>query len=303
MRFFSVFTAVACATLTLTVSSVQAQSLMPGQTVGQVSLRGMNQFNTGLDGGGDFDWYEVGGRVGMLHQFSPAFSAGMSVDYSYQKWNWNAPSALGSVAPWTGINTTELGLNLTYAPRPDLRFSVIPTIEWSGESGVGTSDSAIYGGLASVTRTFSPDLTLGIGAGVFRELDKTSAFPFLVINWKITDRLTLKNPLPAGPAGGAGLELEYAATDRWTLGVGGAWRKYRFRLNDSGPFAGGVGQNRMIPVFARASYAFTRATAIDLYAFATFAGNVQAQSADQQTTLNTGYNTGFGLAVNFTHRF
>lgn len=303
MSFHTLFTAVACTALTVSMSAVHAQSLSPGQTAGQVNLRGMNQFKTGLDGGGDFDWYEVGARIAALHQFSPTFAAGASLDYSYQKWNWSNPGAFGSLAPWSAINTTKLGLNLTYSPSPDLRFSVIPTIEWSGESGVGTSDSALYGGLASVSKTFSPDLTLGIGAGVFREFDKTSAFPFLVINWKITDKLTLKNPLPAGPAGGAGLELEYAANDRWTLGVGGTWRKYRFRLNDSGPFAGGIGQNRMIPVFARASYAFSRTTAVDLYAFATFAGNVQAQSADQQTTLNTGYDTGIGLAVNFTHRF
>ena len=293
----------ACMVSAIAVSGAHAQGLAVGQTATQVNLRGMNQFNTGLDGGGSFDWYEVGGRVGALRQLTPTVSAGMSLDYSYQKWNWSNPAALGGVKPWAGINTTEIGLNLTYAPTPDLRFSVIPTIEWASESGVGTAGSAIYGGLASVTKTFSPGLTLGLGAGVFREFDKTSALPFLVVNWKITDRLTLRNPLPAGPAGGAGLELEYAATDRWTLGVGGAWRKYRFRLNDSGPFAGGVGQNKMIPVFAWASYAFSRTSAMDIYAFANFAGNVQAQSADKSTTLNTGYKTGVGLAVNFTHRF
>src|SRR5690554_910940 len=174
MSFHTLFTAVACTALTVSMSAVHAQSLSPGQTAGQVNLRGMNQFKTGLDGGGDFDWYEVGARIAALHQFSPTFAAGASLDYSYQKWNWSNPGAFGSLAPWSAINTTKLGLNLTYAPSPDLRFSVIPTIEWSGESGVGTSDSALYGGLASVSKTFSPDLTLGIGAGVFREFDKTS---------------------------------------------------------------------------------------------------------------------------------
>jgi hypothetical protein len=196
-----------------------------------------------------------------------------------------------------------VGLALQYSPTPGLRFGFNPSIEWAGEDGVGTKSSAIYGAVLSASNTFSKDLTLGVGAGVFRELGENKVFPFLVINWKITDQLTLRNPLPAGPAGGAGLELAYAINSNWSIGAGGAYRKYRFRLNDSGPFAGGVGQNRMIPVFARVSYAFTPKTSLDFYAVAVTSGNVQAQSADGQSSFNTGYDTGLGLAINFSHRF
>ena len=282
---------------------VLAQALPVGQTAVQFNVLGLNQFNTGLSGGGSFDWSEVGGRLGVLYQATPTTSVGASLGYAYQNWNWSNPAAFGNSNPWGGVNTTRLGLSLTYAPSRDWRFMVAPMVEWAGEDGVGTSDSAIYGSVISATKVFSPSFTLGLGAGVFRELDETRAFPFLVINWKIDEKLTLKNPLPAGPAGGAGLELEYRADDNWTFGVGGAWRNYKFRLNNSGPFAGGIGQNRMIPVFARVSYAFTPKTSVDVYAFASFAGNVQAQSADKLTTLNTGYNTGLGLGLNLSHRF
>lgn len=284
-------------------SVVLAQGLAVGQTAVQFNVLGLNQFSTGMSGGGSFDWSDAGGRLGVLYQATPTLAAGASLGYSHQNWNWSNPAAFGNRAPWGGINTTRLGLSLTYAPTRDWRFMIAPTVEWAGEDGAGTSNSTLYGGVLSATKVFSPSFTLGLGAGVFREMDQTRAFPFLVINWKINDRLTLKNPLPAGPAGGAGLELEYRADDNWTFGVGGAWRNYRFRLNNSGPFAGGIGQNRMIPVFARVSYAFTPKTSLDLYAFASFAGNVQAQSADKLTTLNTGYNTGVGLGLNLSHRF
>lgn len=290
--------------LCLTASALAiAQPLPPGRTVTQFSISGLNQFDTGMDGGGSFSWADASGSLRVLHQFTPTVSAGVSAEYAYQKWNWSNPAAFGSRQPWGAINTTKLGLSFGYAPSPDLRFMIAPSVEWAGETGVGTADSAIYGALLTATKTFSPDLTLGIGAGVYRELDETRAFPFLLVNWKISDQWTLKNPLPAGPAGGAGLELQYSPNDRWAFGLGGAWRNYRFRLNDSGPFAGGIGQNRLIPVFARVSYAFTPTTSLDFYAVAMFAGNVQAQSADKMTTLNTGYSTGFGLAVNFSHRF
>jgi hypothetical protein len=74
-------------------------------------------------------------------------------------------------------------------------------------------------------------------------------------------------------------------------------------LNNSGPYAGGIGQNRFIPVFARVSYQFMPGTRIDLYGIAATGGNVQAQSADGSQTVNSDYSTGFGLGLNLSHRF
>ena len=285
------------------VAPAQSQLVPPGTTVTSFSATGINQFNTGLNEGGSFDRYEFDARLRMMRQFSAEWAAGFSVSYGYDRWSWSNPAAFGGQAPWGGISTPSLGLALQYSPRPGLTFGFSPSVEWAAEDGVGTGGASTYGAVFSASNAFSKDLVLGLGAGVFRELGQTQVFPFLVVNWKVTDQLTLRNPLPAGPAGGAGLELAYSVDDHWTIGAGGAYRKYRFRLNDSGPFAGGVGQNRMIPVFARVSYAFTPSTSLDFYAVATTAGNVQAQSADGTRTLNTGYNTGLGLAVNFSHRF
>jgi hypothetical protein len=64
-----------------------------------------------------------------------------------------------------------------------------------------------------------------------------------------------------------------------------------------------VGQNRLIPVFARVSYALTLATSIDFYAIAALGGNAQIESADGTQKLNNSYDTGLGLAVNLSHRF
>jgi hypothetical protein len=59
----------------------------------------------------------------------------------------------------------------------------------------------------------------------------------------------------------------------------------------------------LIPVFARVSYALTRATSIDFYAISAIGGNVQIESSDGTQTLNNSYDTGLGLAVNLSHRF
>jgi len=280
-----------------------AQSLQPGQTAGSFSLTGINQFKTDMNEGGSFDWYEVNARLGANRQFSAQWGAGVFAEYNYQHWSWSNPVAFGGEAPWEGISTPQLGFSVSYSPAPDWRVSVSPSVEWAAETGVGTSGSSTYGAVLLGTHTVSPNLTLGLGAGVFRQIDENRVFPFIAINWRITDKWTLSNPLPAGPAGGAGLELSYKVDDEWTVGAGGAYRSYRFRLNDNGPYAGGIGQNRMIPVFARLSYQFLPGTRLDLYGVVNTGGNVQAQSADGVQTWNSDYKTGVGLGLNVNHRF
>ena len=226
------------------VSVVNAQPMVTGATETRFSVTGFNQFKTDLSQGGDFNWYSVDTGLRVRHQLNTAINVGATVSYGYERWSWQNPAAFGGQAPWSSINTPGVGLSLEYAPTPKFRLGVSPSIEWAGEDGVGTSSSAIYGAVFSATNSFSRDLTLGLGVGVFRELGENKVFPFLAINWKINDDWTLKNPLPAGPAGGAGLELAYQINPQWVISAGGAYRNYRFRLNDSGPYAGGVGQNR-----------------------------------------------------------
>ena len=101
----------------------------------------------------------------------------------------------------------------------------------------------------------------GDRGGDLREIDETKAFPFVLVDWRINDRLRLANPTQAGPAGGAGLELAWTLDDRWEIAGGGAWRTYRFRLDRNGPTPDGIGESRGVPLFLRTSYA-VRATSV-----------------------------------------
>jgi hypothetical protein len=283
--------------------SAFGQGAQPGEVTTSTSITGLYQFDTDLDRGGEFNWGGVQVGANVTRQFTREFAAGFIVRYDYQDWQWDQPAAFGGRAPWSKLNAPAIGLNLSYAIAPDWRLGFNPIVEWTGESGASAGDSLNYGAVLSATRVFSPDLVVGIGAGVFRQIDETKVFPFLVVNWKITDRLRLGNPLQAGPAGGAGLELAYAVSDRWELGGGGSYRSYRFRLKDDGPIPDGIGENRFIPLFARLSYNFSPGTRADLYAAAFVSGKLRVTGADGNDLYSDEYKTAPAVGLTLSHRF
>lgn len=181
----------------------------------------------------------------------------------------------------------------------DLSVFVAPQWGSTYETGASAANGQTYGAVGGVTRIFSPRLALGVGAGVFRQIDQTRIFPFVIVNWQISDRWRLANPFEAGPAGGPGLELVYDAGDGWELAGGVAYREYRFRLRESGPSAGGLGQNSGIPVFARASYGIGRSAKLDMYAGAVVGGELRMLSASGSTMAKSDYDVApiFGLSA------
>jgi hypothetical protein len=293
----------AAAATSLATTPAVAQNPAPGTVTASAAVVGVYQFNTDLDDGGDFRWTDLQASGTITRQFTSDFAAGLTLRYDYQDWSFGSPTAFGGNAPWSNVRAATVGVNLTWLPTPEWRIGFNPTFEWSGESGADAGESLDYGAVVSATRIFSPDLVLGLGAGVFRQLEDTKVFPFIVVNWKITDRLRLTNPLPAGPAGGAGLELAYALSDGWELGAGGSYRSYRFRLDEHGAVPNGIGENRFFPVFARLSYGFGPATRLNFYAAAFVNGELNLMRADGSDLASDDYDVAPAIGVSFTHRF
>ena len=212
-----------------------AQRIPVGTTVPSGGLAAYHQFETGLDRGGDFSVTGVQASLDVLHQFTPAFAAGVSLRYGYEDWDFDGAPGAFLDTPWGDIHRPSVGFVFNYAPNDDLRFLAVPTVQWAYEQGASTGDALMGGAIFAATRRFSPTLSLGFGVGVFDELEKTRAFPFVLVDWQINERLRLGNPFRAGPAGGAGLELAYTFNDAWEVAAGGTWRSYRFRLDRTAP--------------------------------------------------------------------
>jgi hypothetical protein len=276
----------------------------PGTVTSSASITGVTQFDTDLDSGGQFHWGGgiLSGRVSR--QFTPQWSAGFSARYDYEEWKFYPElSAFPAGAPWGTINRPNIGLNVTYAASPDLIFAVAPAIEWGFESGANTGNAISAGAVMTALKVFGKGQVLGVGVGVFRQIDDTKVFPFLIVNWQLTDKLRLTNPLPAGPSGGAGLELAYALDDNWDVAGGGAYRSYRFRLKSDGPYPDGIGESTSIPLFARIGRKFGEGSRFDFYAGVATGGKLTVMDSNGNDIANDGYKTAPAIGLTLSSRF
>lgn len=288
------------------IGQAQPNNFTQGDAIrASVSIVGIHQLNTDLKASGSFGRSNASASFGLIKPVSSSTSVGISVRYESEFWNWSNMQSYSASGknPWSTINTPALSLVYSHKLDSDWRLNIAPTVESSGEQGTSLSNSLTFGGILNASKQLSPTLNLGLGTGVFRQIDTVRIFPYLVVDWKITDRWNLNNPFPGGPAGGAGLELTYAATPNFKVSGGAAYRSYRFRLNDSSAYASGIGQNRFVPIFAKFSYAFDRQTRLDLYAIANVGGALSATNSGGSTVLNTNYKTAPAIALNLVTRF
>lgn len=262
----------------------------------------MSQLKANLDGGGKAGWNSLGVNLNVAHQFSAALSGSVSAGYTSEGLALRHAHRVRREGAVGAHRSPEPGIEhqLRDVRRPGVVRA--PQVQWAYESGASASDGLTYGAVFGATKVFSPTLVVGLGLGVFRQIDDTKYFPFLIVNWQIDDKWRLSNPLPAGPAGGAGLELVYAFAPGWELAGGAAYRDYRFRLDEAATAPDGVGRNTGTPVFAR----LTRcgpAARIDLYAGLVADGKLRLLDTNGETLRSVDYGSAPLLGISGSFSF
>jgi len=238
------------------------------------------QFDSDLDSGGSAGYTGVLASLGRSWTLDSGSSLGFRLRVDYEDWRFDDLGAFDGFAPWSEVYRGGLAIPYSVTTDGGWRWSLTPTVEYSGESGADFSDSLEYGASLVAARAIRPDLNLGLGVGVYYRVEKTSAFPFVMVDWRITDRLRLSNPTPGGPSGPAGLELSYALDSGWEVGLGAAYRSDRFRLDRDGPFPGGVGEQRAVPVLASIGRRLSDGLSLRLYAGAALGSKLRVEDED-----------------------
>lgn len=290
--------------LTIFCPGAQAQPAGPrdtNRTAYSLSFSPINQFESDFSQGGSFSIERYAFNFNTSTPVATSLRAGISLGYEFEKYHFSGTTAFGGTDPWSDIHRFSAALPVSYRMTDSWSLFLSPRVEWYGESGVAAwKDALSCGAIFAVSYRVSPGLTLGAGAGVFSRMAETKGFPYIVIDWKITEKLRLNNPFRTSPSGPAGLELSYRISDRWEIAAGGAYRSYRFRLDDSGVAPNGIGELDSTVGYARLTFRMGRNFKLDLYGGAAFNGKMRIAGSNGNELGSDDFKTAPIMALSLT---
>ena len=298
------FVLLAFAVIGLSTSVVRAQQAQRGPFVFSLAGAGAYQFDTGLDQQGSFAvsrWFlqpAVGYAWDRRNSVSVSFGAGEN------RYEFSGSTDIGGGKPWRNIRDVRASVPIRFAPAEKIDVIVIPSVRTNAESGASLNDGRTEGVIAGGTWRFGPDLSIGPGIGWFTRLgDGYTAFPILALDWNITDTLSLSTGRGLAASQGPGLTLTWKASEQVDLGLAGRYETVRFRLDDSGPSPGGIGEDRSFPVIASVAYRPWPAASLTAFAGAEFLGRLRLEDPDGDRIDETDYDPAPLVGIAFRARF
>jgi hypothetical protein len=261
------------------------------------------RFPADVDGGGTLSVFSLYFSADVMKQVNQNLGVGLNFIYEFDDYDFSGLTGFFVPRPWKEVQRLGFSVPIFYSIDDKWKVIVIPSAQFSGEFGARFGDALVYGGAGAVTYAFGPKVALGIGIAAYYNLKEVRVFPFPVIKLKLNDRFRFANPFRTGPAGPAGLELSYQLSPRWEVGIGGAYRSYRFRLDYNGPIPNGIGEYNSIPVFVRLGYQAHPALKVDFYAGASFLNKLYVDDRDGDELYRTKHDVAPLLGLSVSGRF
>ena len=238
------------------------------------------QDESALDSGGGMRVDRFFAEAGGSGTWAERWRLGVSVGYGEDDYAFSGSSGFGGLDPWERVRDLRLGARLRYALTDAWTVYANPSLRFTAERGASLDDGRTAGLLAGAGYRVSDRLTIGPGFGVFSEIeDDTSVFPILVIDWKITDRLSLETGRGFAASRGPGLQLRWTHSEHWQFAAGARYEKNRFRLDDDGIAPGGVGEDTAVPVFVLAEYRLSPGARLSVFGGAEIDGRLRLEDA------------------------
>ena len=265
---------------------------------------GLYQFEADLDLGGSMSVDRFYTSLGAGRQLSERLRMGFEFGYGEDRYDFSGTSGFGALAPWQRIREVRVSLPIRYFASREWTLFAIPSLRYQAERGASLSDGETGGMLAGAIYRFSDTFSIGPGLGVFSEIeDDTSVFPILLIDWKLSDTLSLETGGGLAASRGPGLQLTWKPANGWRLAFGARYEKTRFRLDDSGPAPGGVGQDKAVPLYALAEYSWSEAVKLSFIAGAEVGGNLRLEDRNGTLVSDSDHETAPFLGLTFRARF
>ncbi len=270
-------------------------------------LRGayIHQFDSDIDNnGGQFSVDRFFIQGGATYATKDRRSVSLSLGYDFNGYDFSGEMGFAGLRPWKNINSLRIGTPISWRLDDKWTLFVIPSLRFTAESGANLGDGLQGGAFAGASYRVSDRLTIGPGIGVVTQIeDNASVFPVLLINWKITDSLSLETGRGLGATLGPGLFLKWEASDTWSFSLGGRYEKLRFRLDKSGIAPDGVGEDRSFPIIAGVTYRFTRQIQASIIGGVELGGKLKLDDENGNEIIEEDYDTAGFVGATFRFRF
>lgn len=254
----------------------------------------IHAFETNMKGGGGFSVNRYYMEGGLNHLFREDRMVSFSVGYGQDDYDF---SGLAS-GPWNNIDNYRTSMFARWGLNDKWTLFAAPSVRSYVETGVSLDDgltAAIFGGASC---RVGDRLTVGPGLGVVGQLeDRPLYFPVIIVDWKITDRLSLGTGGGLAATAGPGVKLSYDASKHWKYGLGARYESKRFRLDQSGIAPNGVGEDENIPLTGGISYQFYPGTSIEGLFGYNFGGKLSLADRDGNDVSSTDYDATFVMGL------
>jgi hypothetical protein len=262
------------------------------------------QMDTDIDNGGSFSVNRFFVQGGPAYVTEGGTSISLAVGYGYDGYDFSGNAGFGARKPWEDIHSLRFSIPLRWKIGEQWTGFVSPTLRFTGEKGADFDDAATGGGFAGFSYRFSDRLTIGPGVGVLTQLeDSTRVIPILIINWKITDTLSLNTGRGIGATLGPGLTLDWRLSRAWSFSIGGRYESLRFRLDRDGSVPDGIGDDRSFPIFGSIEYSFTPMVRISVLGGVEVGGKLRLEDENGRKIIEENHDPAGFLGIAFSARF
>jgi hypothetical protein len=263
----------------------------------------LHQFDADMDDDSRFSVNRYFLQAGMTYAANSGSSVSVAVGYGQDHYDFSGNGGFSLLSPWKTVHSLRLSAPIRWGLDRNWVIYFVPTLRTAAESGADWGDAMFGGGFAGFTYRFSDRLTIGPGIGAIRQIEDSSIFPVLLIDWNITDEIALQTGRGLGATLGPGLLISWTPTPKWSFGISGRYEKLRFRLDKEGMVPRGIGDDRAFPVLAGVTYRFSRDAQVRFSGGVDLGGRLRLEDEGGGLVLEEDHDAVPVIAASFRFRF
>jgi hypothetical protein len=265
----------------------------------------VHQFDTDLsDTDGDFslDRYFIRPSVG--YAWDKHRSVSLTLGLAEYDYNFSSQAKISGQEPWGKIREYRVSMPIRFKPSKKTQAIIIPSIVSRAEKGASFDDGQSERVLAGISWKVSDTLKIGPGFGWKNSLGGGSTlFPVLMIEWWMTEKLSLTTGSAFAASRGPGLSLNYNLDKDWQVSLAVRDEKNRFALDNKATTREAFGRDKNIPVYLSVQYSPWKLTELSAFVASRFEGTVSLEDSKRNSIARSDYDVAYAVGLTFKSRF